>query len=71
MVRVINEKFSTYSHLISDKRIAPHLPETALLNESCCFEYVNKYYQVYLHPCHDNKISILVTSLDDEHFQIE
>jgi hypothetical protein len=70
-VRVINEKFSKYSHLITDERIAPHLPETALLNESSFYEYINKYFQVYLRPCHDYKISILVTSLDDHQFQIE
>jgi nucleoside diphosphate kinase len=70
-MRVINEKFSKYSHLITNEKIAPHLPETALLNESSFYEYVNKYYQVYLRPCHDYKITILVTSLDNQHFRIE
>jgi hypothetical protein len=70
-VRVINEKFSNYSHLITDEKIAPHLPETALLNENSFYEYINKYYQVYLRPCHDYKITILVTSVDDKQFTIE
>ncbi|WP_419888034.1 YheC/YheD family protein [Neobacillus niacini] len=70
-LRVINEKFSQYSHLITDEKIAPHIPETALLSKSTFYEYINKYYQVYLRPCHNYKISILVTSLEDQQFRIE
>lgn len=68
---VINEKFSKYSILLSEDKIAPHLPETAYLNENTFYKYTNKYYQVYLRPCHDYKMAILVTSLDNHQYRIE
>ncbi|MEH7178410.1 YheC/YheD family protein [Neobacillus vireti] len=71
MVKVINEKFSKYSHLIAEKSISPYLPETALFSESSFYEFVKKYYSVYVRPCHDYKINILVTSLEDHHYKIE
>src|SRR4051812_3573336 len=71
MVRVINEKFSRYTHLITDENIAHRLPETALFSENSYFEFLNKYYQVYVRPCHDYKINILITSLDYHQYQIE
>lgn len=70
-MRVINEKFSKFSDLITEEKIAPHIPETSLLNESTFYEYLKKYYQVYLRPRHDYKINILVTSLSDHQYQIE
>ena len=71
MVRVVNEKFSKYTHLITDENIAPRLPETALFSENSFFEFLNKYYQVYVRPCHDYKINILITSLNHHQYQIE
>jgi glutathione synthase/RimK-type ligase-like ATP-grasp enzyme len=71
MVKVINERFSKYSHLVKVEEIAPFLPETALLNAQSFKDYTDKYVQVLLRPCHDFKINILVTSLDENQYLIE
>lgn len=63
--------FGNYSRLLNERDITPHLPETALFNESTFDEFLKKYYQISLKPCNDNKINILVTTLVHPQYQIE
>ncbi|MEH7245805.1 YheC/YheD family protein [Neobacillus niacini] len=64
-------KLNNYSRLLNDGEISRHLPETALFNEKNFYEFLNKYDQVSLKPCNDNKINILVTTLVHPQYQIE